>query len=65
MRLEQANQELKWPLPKDIIAPSGSGPAVYAQKAAAKIAKPLGQKYPDVSFRLGVVHRDPNGESSS
>jgi len=64
MSLDDACNQLGWPAPDAILAPTGAGPAVYADLARQKIQQSL-QRFPGAQgVRVGVLMRDPTADAT-
>lgn len=64
MSLDDAHNQLGWPAPSAILAPSGAGPAVYAKLARQKIQQSLQRLPGGAGVRVGVLTRDPTADAT-
>lgn len=64
MSLDDAHNQLGWPAPDAILAPSGAGPAVYAKLARQKIQQTLRRLPGGKGVQVGVLTRDPTADAT-
>lgn len=62
--LELAHEKLHWPTPKQILAPSGAGPSVYARIAKEKLGKTISELPDGEGVQVGILAANPLGDST-